>query len=295
MISIIICSVSEEMLANVSLNIDETIGVPYEIIAYNNSTGNKGICEVYNNGANKAKFEILCFMHEDIAYRTSNWGKLLVDTFKKNTSIGVLGVVGSSYKSLAPSGWGADSNHGTTTFSNYIQCYKKSDKEKELIYNNPKGTSPAEVVVLDGLWLSTTRTIALARPFDEKLLEGFHCYDIDFCLNVGREYGVFVTYDILIEHFSEGSYDAKWLEDTLKIQNKWENILPKFVDNITNDEQYKIEKRAFKRFIVSLVESKKTYLEILSYLKKFKNSKVMSNALKYKLWYYVLKYKVESK
>lgn len=295
MISIIICSISEKMLADVSFNIEKTIGVPYEIIAFENSLGKKGICEVYNNGAKKAKFEILCFMHEDIAYKTNDWGKVLIETFEKNHKLGVLGVVGSSYKSLAPSGWGADSNHGTTTFSNYIQCYKRSNKEKELIHNNPKGTTPAEVVVLDGMWLSTTKAIALDKPFDDKLLEGFHCYDIDFCLNVGQDYGVFVTYDILIEHFSEGSYDAKWLEDTLKIQKKWENILPKFIDNITNEEQYKIEKRAFKRFILSLVDAKKTYSQILGYLKKFKNSKIMSNALKYKLWYYTLKYKADSR
>ena len=61
MISIIISSINEKLLSDVSFNISKTIGVPFEIISVANGNGDKGICEVYNQGVAKANFPILCF------------------------------------------------------------------------------------------------------------------------------------------------------------------------------------------------------------------------------------------
>lgn len=73
MISIIICSKNKDLLKDVSANIELTIGVPYEIIAIENNKGEFGICKAYNDGASKAKYDIFCFMHEDISFETQNW------------------------------------------------------------------------------------------------------------------------------------------------------------------------------------------------------------------------------
>ena len=102
MISIIICSKDPSLLESVSKNIDNTIGIAYEIIAIANSEGKFGICEAYNIGASKAKFNILCFAHEDIAFVTQNWG-IKIANHLKDKSIGLVGVAGADPKSMVPS------------------------------------------------------------------------------------------------------------------------------------------------------------------------------------------------
>ena len=77
MISIIISSANSKQLEEVSQNVAQTIGVPYEIISFNNADGSMGICEVYNKGTAKAKYDLLCFMHEDLLFKTMDWGKVV--------------------------------------------------------------------------------------------------------------------------------------------------------------------------------------------------------------------------
>src|ERR1700749_695104 len=105
MISVIISSVSPAYLEQVIKNVEDTIGVDHEIIAFDNRDGKKGICEIYNQGIGKARYDILCFMHEDIRILTANWGQAIQKTFNQNPDFGLLGIAGSDYKSLAPSGW----------------------------------------------------------------------------------------------------------------------------------------------------------------------------------------------
>ncbi len=64
-------------------------------------------------------------------------------------------------------------------------------------------------------------------PFDEKVLTGFHCYDIDFTMQISTAYKNYVTYCVDILHKSPGSYDAKWLEASYSIMKaKWDKMTP---------------------------------------------------------------------
>jgi hypothetical protein len=104
MISVIICSRSQDLLEKLKLNIKKTIGVEYEIIAYDNSEASDGICKVYNLCSKKAKFEYLCYIHEDVHFITTDWGKELVSNYTPDT--GVIGLAGGMFKSSFPSSWG---------------------------------------------------------------------------------------------------------------------------------------------------------------------------------------------
>ncbi len=72
MLSIIISSGNQQLLAAVRLNIAETAGILHEIIAIDNTSAKRGICEVYNEGIHRAKYPMLCFMHEDTILQTKN-------------------------------------------------------------------------------------------------------------------------------------------------------------------------------------------------------------------------------
>lgn len=252
MISIIICSVNPQLLAAVKLNIADTVGLPFEVIAIDNRNTSAGICEVYNNGATKARFDLLCFMHEDIIIQTKNWGKIVAELLNPQTGIGLVGVAGSYYKTFSPSGWGAAS--GDTDCLNIIQGFKNKGPEDNLIlYKNPFNQKHTEAAVLDGVWLCTTRDIALETKFDQQTFTGFHCYDLDFSLNVGQYHKVVVTYEILLTHLSDGSYTRTWMMETIKLHDKWKNYLPVLRGKLPDGKWKKLEKHTFRDFVRLLI------------------------------------------
>ena len=75
--SIIVCSVKPEMAKALSDNIRSTIGVEYEMIIFDNRQAGKGICAVYNECAERAAGEYLLFVHEDVAFHTEGWGRVI--------------------------------------------------------------------------------------------------------------------------------------------------------------------------------------------------------------------------
>ncbi len=295
MISIIIASVKSNLLADVRKNISETIGVEFEVISVDNSNGARSLCEIYNEGALTAKYEVLCYMHEDIKFETQDWGQVILQLFNSQPKLGVVGIAGSSYKTLTPSGWGPDSPWGDTIFSSFTQSYKWSSKNEERFIHNPGSNRLAKVICVDGMWFCTPRSIALEKRFDENLLNGFHCYDIDYCLNVGQDYDICVTFEVLINHFSEGNFDANWLSDTLALHEKWKSILPKSIFPVDINYQRNLEKKAFRNYISSMVKAKVGLADIFKVIKRYKNAYFMNSKLYFKLNYYALKYTVFKK
>ncbi|WP_345953769.1 glycosyltransferase [Mucilaginibacter sp. PAMB04168] len=254
MISVIISSVVPHMLASVSENIAATIGVPYELIGIDNGTGARGICEIYNQGTRQAKYDILCFVHEDVAFKTAYWGQHVINTFATEPDLGLLGIAGSSYKNAAPSGW-----HGIGFFTdhvNILQGYKQTNAELKHYCRNPHNDQFTEVVSIDGVWFCTPRKVAQQIPFDQKTFTGFHAYDVDFSLAVRQHYKVKVTYDVLLHHFSEGTYDDKWVFEILKLHNKWYKHLPAQSAPIDPDDQFTAESKTFFLFISQAVAAK---------------------------------------
>jgi len=286
MISVIICSANKNLLNQVSENISATIGVPYEIISTDNSEGKQGICSVYNRGILKAQYDILCFMHEDVLIKTNNWGQVITDAFKQDSNLGLLGVIGSSYKSVTPSGWGGLGPN--TYYSNLIQHHKHSNKPSKHHFRNPKNEKLSRVACVDGVWLCTPKKIVSQFMFDEINFTGFHVYDLDLSLAIGQKYKVAVTYDVLLEHFSEGSFDKNWMLDSIKLHEKWNNILPINCESLSRDQVIYSEKATFKHFI-KLLSSLNLPLSHASKMLRM-NNKYLNLDLKlfFKLHYYII-------
>ena len=60
-----------------------------------------------------------------------------------------------------------------------------------------------------------------------------------------------VVTNILIEHFSEGSFDENWINDTLKLYDKWKNHLPQ-IAGISISENEIIERTQLANQIFEL-------------------------------------------
>lgn len=222
MISIIICSVNDEFARQVSGNIEKTIGVAYEIIVYNNSRDVKGICQVYNECALKAKYELLCFVHEDVLFQSQDWGKKIMEYFSTDPELGLIGVAGSKYKSKTVSGWYT----GIREFDCCNIYHLEGGNEKHRIYFTPdENKNEHDVVTLDGVFICCRRNVWEEVKFNGDILKGFHLYDLDFSLRASRRYRVMVTFEISLIHIVKGNhYGNAWLRETL-LWHKWGSAL----------------------------------------------------------------------
>lgn len=219
MFSIIVCSVFPEKAEQLKENIAKTIGCPHEVIVLDNRNENRPLAEVYNRGINAAKYPLLMFVHEDVLFRTSGWGTVLVGKLAE-PDCGVIGFAGCRAMAAACSGWSQGDKY---------DAWHYFDHEK-LCHQNVVGDF-TPVVAVDGFAFCVRRDVAKIHPFDAKMLTGFHCYDVDFCLGIHKSFINYVCSAVDVAHYSFGNYNRQWFEITLNLyQNKWKPLLPACAD-----------------------------------------------------------------
>lgn len=225
-LSVIVCSRSSEPSGELSANIRQTAGLPYELIWIDNSKGEYSIFSAYNAGVARSKGDILVFCHEDIFFHTSDWGKVL-ERLVSDPRSGMVGVFG--FQTVGDLDdfrvWGTDG------FGYLIQGMRLRQSGEYLSYPVRWGDCDSaphaeEVVFLDGLFLAASRTLFDEIRFDEKF-GGFHAYDFDICMQAveaGRRN--MATNEILIEHYSPGNFDRRFAEANARLYAKWRHALP---------------------------------------------------------------------
>ncbi|HEX8460372.1 MAG TPA: glycosyltransferase [Segetibacter sp.] len=266
MISVIVCSRSLAFFEALQTNIKNTIGVPFEITRIDNENNTYGICKAYNEGAALAKFSYLCFVHEDVFFQTNNWGSNLVNHFVEDKEVGLIGIAGAVYKTKMSSGWWhTESGWQEARRMNLVQHHKNIHKPTQLITINPFKESRSQVVSIDGVFMVTKKEDWLQNKFDEKLLKGFHGYDLDFSLHVGQHKKVVVVYDVLIDHFSGGSYDLDWMKGIMMVHKKWRKHLPVIIKECdpTAKSIYANGWKRLRKNIAFIIEQKPTFLFVL--------------------------------
>lgn len=228
MISIVICSRSNDIPSELKSNIQNTIGVNYEFIVIDNSNNDYSIFSAYNKGVTLSKFGIICFMHDDISFETIGWGNIVAEKFK-DKKLGAVGVAGAPYLATMPGAW----------WSGGIICQYLSG-QPQYAYA-PIKDNALPVVVLDGLWFCIQKELFNNISFDEKSFTGFHFYDVDISLQIKHlGYEICSLYNISMTH-SDGKLDPVWLQNALILQKKWEKQLPFLISNLTYAQKVKIE------------------------------------------------------
>lgn len=216
MISIIISYYDRENFGNVSANITETCGEIFEIIGVYNP-GKYSIGEAYNSGRNQSQYPFLLFLHDDVRFLTKNWGSCFT-AHLKDENTGIIGIAGSNYVPVAPSGW-------------FVAPETKVQGNK----------IKSEALALDGVFLGITAENFDKLAFDENI-PGFHGYDTDLSLRAAKLLTNFVVTDIKIEHFSSGNPDKLWLDNNIYIRKK-------VGSNFQNLYDKTLEKTALLKFI----------------------------------------------
>jgi len=225
MISIIICSRNADIDKILRDNISNFIGIKYELVIIDNSSNKYSIFSAYNEGVRRAKYEILCFMHEDVLFHTENWGQHIINHFKDKT-VGLIGVAGTHFLPSVPTYWFTSpfvsENNLTNDCGTILENYRL-----EFFH----GKTLVDSVAVDGLSFYMKKELFNRVSFDETIFSGFHYYDMDICMQViSINYRVCVCNDVLIEHaWSEKSLHTD-IENFNKNQEKffikWKELLP---------------------------------------------------------------------
>lgn len=221
MLSIIICSQKPALSADFAENIEASAQCKYEIVYIYNEDNKYSIFEAYNIGVQKSKYEILCFMHDDILFRSKGWGEKAIEHFS-DSSTGAIAIAGCKYLPPVPAAWFSLQEE----YMNIIQHYSLGDQGWHVI-KNPQKEARSPIVAFDGVWFCIRKSLFKTISFDAETFKGFHAYDMDIAMQVHQAgKNMYAVYDILIEHFSCGSLSDKWLEAIIAFYLKWEKQLP---------------------------------------------------------------------
>ena len=234
MISIIVSTYRKNFYVELIQNIAETIGeTQYEVVPIEND-GQFSICEAYNKGAEKSKYDYLLFIHEDVEFETRGWGKILTEKYFTLPNCGILGLAGNRKKFHLPGGVNSGLAQSTLLFLRHKGEVKKAYE----IYDD----SPIQVKVVDGVFLAMKREVWKKLKFDETI-KGFHFYDIDISLRAAEIYQNYLIHDFYFVHFSKGNFGKEWLQTCIKFNKR--NFY-KF-DNPTKLEIEQIQKYWYTR------------------------------------------------
>jgi len=227
-ISVIVCYRDPVRCEKLKNSIADTIGVEYEIIAFDNSIEKWGLCRVYNHCAKKAGCRYLCFIHEDVVIVTKDWGAALIKFAESTPDCGVIGIAGGTvaHKNFILWNDGWPDNNIRYRFWDPAEGKYGADGTPIIKSYNPDNAAFAKVVTLDGCFLFASWDLCAQKPFDEGTFTGFHLYDADFTLKIAQTKQNYVCCKIDIYHYSGGTHNDDFCRGVRKFQIKWRSVLP---------------------------------------------------------------------
>jgi len=248
MLSIIICHRNTELLNAIKTSIASTIGIVYELIIIDNTNNEFTIFSAYNIGVTKAKYDIVCFAHEDILFHSINWGEKVLTHFN-DPKIGMIGVLGGMAQSSIPSPWWTN-NYFEKSARNLLM---KTNGKLYQHFSNPfKDINKTEVIIIDGLWFCIRKSLFDKICFDEKTFTGFHLYDADISMQVNEYAKNYVVFDILIEHVWSGIISKNYYIDLLTFTNKWQSQLPKQCATVEKNYMLQYNFHALRNIVLEM-------------------------------------------
>lgn len=220
MISVIICSIDVRKYERVTANYAELFGnEPFEIIGIRDA---KSLAEGYNRGFRQSSGSICIFSHDDIRIHSPDFVSKIRHHLKQFDLIGTAGNSKAIDGNWATGDW--PNIHGQIAHPKgtgyevmMCDCGRAALQHKTIV---------GEIQMLDGVIMAVNRRVLEKIAFDEKVFDGFHCYDVDFSYAAylaGFRLGVFN--DILIVHDSRGVYDAKWKKYAQAFAQKYRSHL----------------------------------------------------------------------
>jgi len=206
-------------------HITDTIGVAHNVHCYVNHN-QWSLSQVYNNAIKEYHDDeaIMVFCHNDIIFKTKNWGKKLLGKFN-NLDYQIIGVAGG--KTLYNHGcWWLNEIGNKMDINNMIGIVEHTNGLRTWVSEYCKPfIGVKDVCLIDGLFMAVD-TSELSQFFDEEF-KGFHFYDLGLCVaNWLEGINIGVVTDIRILHKSIGITNQEWEENRIQFVEKYKEELP---------------------------------------------------------------------
>jgi hypothetical protein len=189
-----------------------------EILMYENN-GEMSLTQVYNKGLKESVNDIVVFMHDDLILETSNMTPKIVKLFDKHPEYGIIGIAGTN--KLTSGRWWDNRENMFGVVGHIHEDKRHVNHYSKGVFNDVL----KDVVIVDGLFFLVRKSL-LKKEFNEQF-EGFHFYDISFCVENQLE-GVKIglTTKFGVTHKSVGMTNKKWEKNKLLFEALFEKRLP---------------------------------------------------------------------
>lgn len=217
MISVVYCT--RETNKKHSEHIAKTSGLGKHIEIIEIVNNGEALTKSYNRGLNLAKNDIVVFMHDDVTFDTTGWGRKLIKHFDENPEYGILGLAGTTDIALSGKWW-----EDRTKMVGIVN-HENNGKKWESKYSKNWANEINQVLIVDGLFFAVHKN-RIKEKFDETV-EGFHFYEIDFTFaNYLKGVKIGVIYNIRVTHQSIGVTNDQWETNRVQFVKKFNDELP---------------------------------------------------------------------
>jgi hypothetical protein len=189
-----------------------------EILMYEND-GQMSLTQVYNKGLKESVNDIVVFMHDDLILETSNMTPKIVKLFEKHPEYGIIGIAGTD--KLTSGRWWDNRENMFGVVGHIHEGKRHVNHYSKGVFNDVL----KDVVIVDGLFFIVRKSL-LKKEFNEQF-EGFHFYDISFCVeNQFEGVKIGLTTKFGVTHKSVGMTNKQWEKNKLLFEALFEKRLP---------------------------------------------------------------------
>jgi hypothetical protein len=221
--SIITCSKDPGWLRRCHAAVAQTTKGLYETVVIDNSAGQYSLAQAYNMGAMRAKYDMLCFLHEDCLILTNLWDECIQDIFYMAPQTKIIGVAGTTLLPDTGVWWQAGRPYirGRVIHFDNVRQWQSH-------FSDPREYGVFSVVAVDGLFMVVRKSLMGGqRLFDEDTFKGFHFYDLDLSASISsRERDTMVvTHSINVAHAATSNM-TDWEKYRQLFVQKYRAVLP---------------------------------------------------------------------
>jgi hypothetical protein len=189
-----------------------------EILMYEND-GQMSLTQVYNKGLKESVNDIVVFMHDDLILETPNMTPKIVKLFEKHPEYGIIGIAGTD--KLTSGMWWQNRENMFGVVGHIHEGKRHVNHYSKGVFNDVL----KDVVIVDGLFFMVRKSL-LKKDFNEQF-EGFHFYDISFCVeNQFEGVKIGLTTKFGVTHKSVGMTNKQWEKNKLLFEALFEKRLP---------------------------------------------------------------------
>jgi hypothetical protein len=189
-----------------------------EILIYEND-GQMSLTQVYNKGLKESVNDIVIFMHDDLILETSNMTPKIVKLFEKHPEYGIIGIAGTD--KLTSGMWWQNRENMFGVVGHINEGKRHVNHYSKGVFNDVL----KDVVIVDGLFFMVRKSL-IKKEFNEQF-EGFHFYDISFCVeNYLEGVKIGLTTKFGVTHKSIGMTNKQWEKNKLLFEALFEKRLP---------------------------------------------------------------------